>query len=35
LMPDYVVGREDDALVLRNYENKLYRYPEGYYISTI
>ena len=35
LMPDYVVGREDDALVLRNYENKLYRYPEGYDISTI
>jgi lysine 2,3-aminomutase len=28
LMPDYVVGREDDALVLRNYENKHYRYPE-------
>ncbi|GAB6905544.1 L-lysine 2,3-aminomutase [Desulfosarcina cetonica] len=28
LMPDYVVGRENDALVLRNYENKLYRYPE-------
>jgi lysine 2,3-aminomutase len=35
LMPDYVVGREDDSLVLRNYENKLYRYPEGYDISTI
>ncbi len=29
LMPDYVVGREDDALVLRNYENGLYRYPES------
>ncbi|BBO91368.1 KamA family radical SAM protein [Desulfosarcina ovata] len=28
LMPDYVVGREDDALILRNYENKHYRYPE-------
>lgn len=28
LMPDYVVGRENDALVLRNYENRLYRYPE-------
>lgn len=28
LMPDYVVGREEDALVLRNYENNLYRYPE-------
>jgi lysine 2,3-aminomutase len=35
LMPDYVVGREDDSLILRNYENKLYRYPEGYDISTI
>jgi lysine 2,3-aminomutase len=33
LMPDYVVGREDDALVLRNYENKIYRYPESDYIS--
>ena len=29
LMPDYVVGREDDALVLRNYENNHYRYPEA------
>lgn len=29
LMPDYVVGRESDALVLRNYENHLYRYPEA------
>jgi lysine 2,3-aminomutase len=28
LMPDYVAGRETDALVLRNYENNLYRYPE-------
>ena len=28
LMPDYVVGREADALVLRNYENRHYRYPE-------
>jgi lysine 2,3-aminomutase len=28
LMPDYVVGREKDALVLRNYENCIYRYPE-------
>jgi len=35
LMPDYVVGREDDALVLRNYENKIYRYPESDYISVI
>ncbi|WP_419662137.1 KamA1: L-lysine 2,3-aminomutase [Desulfosarcina variabilis str. Montpellier] len=28
LMPDYIVGREQDALVLKNYENKQYRYPE-------
>ena len=29
LMPDYIVGRENDALVLRNYENGVYRYPES------
>jgi len=29
LMPDCVVGRENDALVLRNYENGVYRYPES------
>ncbi|MGA6924808.1 MAG: KamA family radical SAM protein [Desulfosarcina sp.] len=29
LMPDYVVGREDDALVMKNYEGQLYRYPEA------
>jgi len=29
LMPDYVVGREEEALVLRNYENKHFRYPEA------
>ena len=33
LMPDAVVGRENDALVLRNYENGLYRYPESCDIS--
>ncbi len=27
LMPDYVAGREADDLVLRNYENRLFRYP--------
>jgi lysine 2,3-aminomutase len=26
--PDYVVGREGDDLVLTNFENKLYRYPD-------
>jgi lysine 2,3-aminomutase len=25
-MPDYVVGREGDDVVLRNYEGNLYRY---------
>ena len=35
LMPDHVVGRETDALVLKNYENQLYRYPESEYISII
>jgi lysine 2,3-aminomutase len=31
LLPDYVVGREGDDLLLRNFEGKLYRYtdPEG------
>jgi lysine 2,3-aminomutase len=33
LMPDCVVGREKDALVLRNYENGMYRYPESCDIS--
>ncbi len=28
LMPEYVVGREPNALVLRNYENGIFRYPE-------
>ncbi|HKQ55549.1 MAG TPA: KamA family radical SAM protein, partial [Methyloceanibacter sp.] len=31
LLPDYVVGREGDDLLLKNFEGKLYRYtdPEG------
>jgi lysine 2,3-aminomutase len=31
LLPDYVVGREGDDLILRNFEGKLYRYtdPDG------
>jgi lysine 2,3-aminomutase len=29
LMPNYVVGRQGDALVLKNYENGLYRYPDS------
>jgi lysine 2,3-aminomutase len=28
LLPDYVVGREGDDLLLRNYEGNLYRYPD-------
>jgi hypothetical protein len=28
LQPDYLVGRDGDALVLRNYEGKLFRYPD-------
>ena len=29
LMPEYIVGREDGVLLLRNYEKNLYRYPDG------
>jgi lysine 2,3-aminomutase len=31
LLPDYVVGREGDDLLLKNFEGKTYRYtdPEG------
>jgi len=29
LMANYVVGREDTNLVLRNYENKEFRYPDS------
>jgi lysine 2,3-aminomutase len=28
LTPEYVVGREDGTLLLRNYEKNLYRYPD-------
>ncbi len=28
LQPDYLVGRDGDDLVLRNFEGKLYRYPD-------
>jgi lysine 2,3-aminomutase len=28
LLPDYVVGREGDDLLLTNFENGLYRYPD-------
>ncbi len=28
LLPDYVVGREGDDLMLRNFEGNIYRYPD-------
>ena len=28
LLPEYVVGREGDDVILRNYEGKLYRYHD-------
>ena len=28
LQPNYVVGRDGDDIVLRNYEGKQYRYPD-------
>jgi lysine 2,3-aminomutase len=28
LLPDYLAGREGDEVVLRNYEGRLYRYPD-------
>ncbi len=28
LLPDYVVGRDGDDLLLTNFENKVYRYPD-------
>jgi lysine 2,3-aminomutase len=29
LLPEYVVGRDGDDLLLRNYEGKVYRYPDS------
>jgi lysine 2,3-aminomutase len=29
LLPEYVVGREGDELLLRNYEGKIFRYPDS------
>jgi lysine 2,3-aminomutase len=29
LLPDYIVGRDGDDLILRNYEDCLFRYPNG------
>ena len=29
LLPEYVEGREGGDLLLRNYEGKVFRYPDG------
>ena len=29
LMPDYVAGRQGDALILRNYEDRFFSYPDA------
>ena len=29
LLPDYIVGRDNDELLLRNYEDRVYRYPDN------
>lgn len=31
LLPDYFAGRDGDCVVLRNYENKIFRYPDPQY----
>jgi lysine 2,3-aminomutase len=28
LMPDAVIGRDGDSLLIRNYEDKIFRYPD-------
>jgi lysine 2,3-aminomutase len=28
LIPEYVIGREGDDLLLRNYEGRIFRYPD-------
>ena len=28
LLPDYIVGRDGDDLLLRNFEGGVYRYPD-------
>ena len=28
LLPEYVVGREDQDLLLKNYADRIYRYPD-------
>lgn len=29
LLPEYVIGRQGDALLLKNYEGRIYRYPDA------
>lgn len=29
LLPDYLAGRDGDDVLLRNYENKIYRYHDS------
>ena len=29
LQPESVIGREDDSLLLRNYEGKVFQYPDA------
>ncbi len=29
LLPEYYVGRDNDSVILRNYENKLFKYPDA------
>ena len=29
LLPDYYQGRDDGDVLLRNYQNKIYRYPDA------
>jgi lysine 2,3-aminomutase len=35
LLPEYVVGREDGDLVLRNYEGRLFRYPDPHVADAV
>jgi lysine 2,3-aminomutase len=28
IMPDYIVGRDENDLILRNYKDEIFRYPD-------
>jgi lysine 2,3-aminomutase len=30
LLPEYAVGRDEDGLILRNYEGHIFRYPDNH-----